>query len=80
MMGFHPANVGLRPFRSRVQSRHATDGWTDSGNHFIMPRPTKVGGIIGLIMKLICLNVLVAHYVEKLHRVGLCLKLYKPLL
>jgi len=44
--GFPPVNFGLiRPFRSRVKSRHATDrqtdrrtdGQTDTAHHFIMP-------------------------------------------
>jgi len=49
-MGFHLANFGLFRFflRSRVRSRHARDGQTDTGHghHFIMPLPTEVGGII----------------------------------
>jgi len=36
-MGFYPGNFGLtRPFHSRVRSRHATDGRTDTS-------PTRAG-------------------------------------
>jgi len=60
-MGFHHANFGLpRPFRSRLRSRHGTDGradretdrqtdrQTDTGAHFIMYLPYG-GGAYSLI-------------------------------